>query len=114
MRRLMAMLLHNLGLQVTEAENGAQAIQFADAERFDLVITDLEMPLKDGLDLCRSIRQSALNPFTPVMIVTGNVDEDIKDSAKAAGATGILHKPLDTKKFIKAICLYAKIPTPVA
>lgn len=112
MRRLMGMLLNNLGLAVTEAENGAQAIEIADKERFDLVLTDLEMPLKNGLELCRSIRQSALNPFTPVMIVTGNFDADLKGAAKAAGVTGILHKPLDTKKFIKAICIYAKIEPP--
>jgi two-component system chemotaxis response regulator CheY len=80
---------------VTEACDGRDALARLESssERLDLVITDLYMAIMDGLTLVKAIRDSARYRFTPVVLLTTENGEDMKQRGREAGATGWLVKP---------------------
>ncbi|HZO26526.1 MAG TPA: response regulator [Chloroflexota bacterium] len=76
---------------VTVAENGQRAVELAGTNRPDVILLDLEMPVLDGFGACRQIR--AAFPRIPIVIVSGNTDEESVRTAFEAGATDYLTKP---------------------
>lgn len=99
MRSLVSQTLTEQGFAVIEAENGQMALDRLQAlARVDLVVTDLNMPILDGIGFVQKMRQLASFKFTPVLLLTTETRTDQKDKAKAAGATGWLTKPFDPGK----------------
>ena len=84
-------LLRMWGYAVTTASSAAQAVQLAEEEDFDLVITDLWMPDMDGIDLLRALKQ--MRPTLPVIIITGYSSIQTVIMAMKAGAADYLTKP---------------------
>jgi signal transduction histidine kinase len=84
--------------QVIEAVNGLQAIQKATELLPDLILLDMNMPEKDGLQVCRELRQQAATQGIPVIILTARADEETKLSALSAGANDFLTKPFSTSE----------------
>lgn len=85
----------HLGLHVTRVANGVQAVEAAKRERFDLILMDIQMPLMDGLDATRRIRQFWGPDSVPIIAMTAHVmDEDV-ESSLAAGMNDHLPKPLE-------------------
>jgi two-component system, chemotaxis family, chemotaxis protein CheY len=93
--------LTNAGYNVTEAVDGADGLQKMKSGSFDLIVTDLNMPNMDGLTMIRNLRQLPAYMGTPVIFLTTESDGDIKQQAKAAGATGWLTKPFDAENLTK-------------
>jgi two-component system, chemotaxis family, chemotaxis protein CheY len=93
--------LTNAGYNVTEAVDGADGLQKMKSGNFDLIVTDLNMPNMDGLTMIRNLRQMPAYMGTPVIFLTTESDGDIKQQAKAAGATGWLTKPFDAENLTK-------------
>ncbi|PYB70390.1 MULTISPECIES: response regulator [Rhizobium] len=93
--------LTNAGYNVTEAVDGADGLQKMKSGSFDLIVTDLNMPNMDGLTMIRNLRQLPAYMGTPVIFLTTESDGDIKQQAKAAGATGWLTKPFDADNLTK-------------
>jgi two-component system, chemotaxis family, chemotaxis protein CheY len=93
--------LTNAGYNVTEAVDGADGLQKMKSGSFDLIVTDLNMPNMDGLTMIRQLRQMPAYMGTPVIFLTTESDGDIKQQAKAAGATGWLTKPFDAENLTK-------------
>lgn len=91
--------LTNAGYQVTEAVDGTDGLAKLNAGAFDLVITDLNMPNMDGLTMIRELRKTHVG--IPVVFLTTESDGEIKQQAKAAGATGWLTKPFDPESLVK-------------
>ena len=89
--------------QVVEADDGLIALSLAKTQTFDLVITDVNMPMLDGLSLVRELRSLADYQFKPILVLTTESDPDKKKLAKAAGATGWLVKPFDPDKLLAAV-----------
>jgi CheY-like chemotaxis protein len=79
-------------MEVFSAENGAQALDAVRRVVPDVVVTDVDMPVMDGLDLCRQLRANPATRSVVVVIVTGDAWEQA-DAAKAAGCDAILPKP---------------------
>jgi two-component system chemotaxis response regulator CheY len=99
MRTLVRETLIAVGFSIVEADNGQVALEKAtQAGKFDLVITDLNMPVLDGISFVQKLRTLAAFKFTPVLLLTTETRTDQKDKAKAAGATGWLSKPFDPGK----------------
>ena len=92
-RRTVKIALTGEGHNVMEAADGAEGLAKAAAGRFDLVITDLNMPVMDGLTMIRQLRQKSAQAGLPVLFLTTESDAGVKAQAKAAGATGWLTKP---------------------
>jgi len=93
--------LTNAGYKVTEAVDGVDGLQKMKTGSFDLIVTDLNMPNMDGLTMIRNLRQMPAYMGTPVIFLTTESDGDIKQQAKAAGATGWLTKPFDADNLTK-------------
>ncbi|HET8747081.1 MAG TPA: response regulator [Ramlibacter sp.] len=85
-------VLSGKGYLVVAAENGQEALERLNTEKFDAVFTDLRMPGIDGLQVAEKIR--AAQPWTPVVIVTGYGSPASEARARAAGVSEFLHKPL--------------------
>ncbi|MBF0276326.1 MAG: response regulator [SAR324 cluster bacterium] len=97
------------GHQVTQAENGKQAYQiFAEApESFDLIITDIKMPVMDGLELLKKVHR--LDVDMPVIIITGHGDLEISIEALRLGALDFMLKPVKMKHLYLAIAKLERI-----
>jgi two-component system, NarL family, sensor histidine kinase EvgS len=93
-RALISMQLRQLGAQVWCANHGLQALDMLREHPVDLVLTDLQMPLMDGAELCQQLRATAEHKALPIYIVTADVSEQAALRLTACGCTGRLEKPL--------------------
>jgi two-component system, chemotaxis family, chemotaxis protein CheY len=95
MRRIVRSALESEGYQVAESEDGRQALNALGDVAPHLIITDVNMPEVDGISLVREIRRLPSFRFTPVLILTTESGDDMKENGRAAGATGWIVKPFD-------------------
>lgn len=103
MRQMVAFTLKNAGYEVVDAVDGMDAFDKASKRRFDLVLTDQNMPRLDGIGLTRKLRDHANFKATPILILTTESSDQMKQAGRAAGATGWLVKPFDPAKLIEVI-----------
>jgi two-component system chemotaxis response regulator CheY len=101
LRMAVRIALTGAGYTVTEANDGMEGLTKAGAQRFDMIITDLNMPRMDGLTMIREIRKSGKQTGVPIIFLTTESDDGIKGQAKAAGATGWLVKPFNADQLVK-------------
>lgn len=92
-RQVVKIALGRAGHTVVEAQDGADGLAKAKAQAFDLVITDLNMPVMNGLEMIRALRALPSFVGTPIVFLTTESDDGVKQKAKAAGATGWITKP---------------------
>lgn len=86
-------MVEKTGAQVTLANDGAEAVALAQAEHFDLVLMDLQMPVMDGFEATRLIRNAF--PDLPVIALSAAVMDEDRDRVRAAGLNAHLAKPID-------------------
>jgi CheY-like chemotaxis protein len=91
-RRLLIHHLHGSGMEVSTAENGAVALDAARRVAPDVVVTDVTMPVMDGLALCRRLRAEPSTRRVAVVIMTGDLVKQ-EAAARAAGCDAVLEKP---------------------
>jgi two-component system alkaline phosphatase synthesis response regulator PhoP len=96
-------LLTPLGFSVTTCSNGAEAIEKAVADRYDLVILDVIMPEMDGFEVCQRIRQIDSYTETPIMMLTAKSAEEDRHRGMEAGANLYLSKPISPKRLIALV-----------
>lgn len=101
LRMAVRIALTGAGYSVTEAADGADGLAQAGTRRFDLIITDLNMPRMDGLSMIREIRKSSMQAGVPIVFLTTESDDAMKAEARAAGATGWLVKPFNADQLVK-------------
>lgn len=107
-RQLVSLTVTGAGYEVLAARNGNEALQKLSESRPDLVITDLNMPDMDGIELIRKIRSLADYKFIPILMLTTEAQEEKMREGRKAGASGWIVKPFSSgqlldvlKKFIK-------------
>jgi two-component system chemotaxis response regulator CheY len=103
MRQMVSFTLKSAGYNVVEAVDGQDAFEKAQGRSFDLVLTDQNMPRMDGLSLTRKLRETAQFKTTPILMLTTESSDQMKQAGRAAGATGWLVKPFDPNKLIEVI-----------
>ena len=103
MRQMVAFTLKSAGYQVVEAVDGQDALAKTHTRGFDLVLTDQNMPRLDGIGLTRRLREQAKFKTTPILILTTESSEQMKEAGRDAGATGWIVKPFDPAKLIEVI-----------
>jgi two-component system chemotaxis response regulator CheY len=102
-RETLKMILENAGYRVLTAEDGAKGLAAAQQQRADLVITDLNMPIMDGIALIAQLRSLMAYRFTPILMLTTESQEEKKVAGRKAGATGWVVKPFDPARFIAVV-----------
>lgn len=103
MRQIVRATLANAGFAVVEAENGRDALNKLPGAKPSLVITDLNMPVMDGLSLIKSIRGQPAHQRTPILMLTTESDEGKKQEGRAVGATGWIVKPFNPERLLAII-----------
>jgi two-component system chemotaxis response regulator CheY len=102
-RQMVAMTLKSAGHIVLEAGNGAEGYDQATGNTVHAVITDLNMPVMNGIEFIRKYRQHPSSKGVPIILLTTESDETLKAEAKAAGATGWIVKPFKQDQLLAVI-----------
>jgi two-component system chemotaxis response regulator CheY len=103
MRKMVSFTLRAAGYDVEEAVDGVDALEKAKARTFDCVVTDVNMPNKDGITLIRDLRALPNYKFTPMLMLTTESGIEKKQEGKAAGATGWMVKPFNPDQLLKTL-----------
>lgn len=101
LRMAIRIALTGAGYAVAEAGDGVEGLSKANGQKFDLIVTDLNMPNMDGLTMIRELRKDPAQAGTPIIFLTTESDDAMKQQAKAAGATGWLVKPFVAEQLVK-------------
>lgn len=107
MRQMVNFTLASAGYQVVEASDGVDALAKSSGQKFDLFITDLNMPNMNGIELTRQLRAAASYRFTPIVLLTTESQQEKKIEGKTAGATGWIVKPFQVEQLlavVKKVC----------
>lgn len=100
MRKMVSFTLRGIGHEVLEATDGADALALLRGRTVDLIITDINMPNMDGIELTRRLRASASFSKTPILLLTTESDPGKKAEGRAAGATGWIVKPFKPEQLV--------------
>ena len=103
MRQMVAFTLKEAGFEVIEGCNGQDALTRVQGKTVSLVLTDLNMPVMDGMTLIRQLRAKAEFKFTPILMLTTESQQEKKLEGKAAGATGWIVKPFQPEQLLQVI-----------
>lgn len=103
MRQMVTFTLKGAGYDVVEACDGQEAFGIAQKEQFDLVLSDVNMPVMNGIELVKNLRGLADYKFTPILMLTTESSGDKKTEGKAAGATGWIVKPFNPDQLLNTI-----------
>lgn len=102
-RQAVKIALHCPEYEIAEAVDGADALAKAQAKPFGLVITDLNMPVMDGLTMIRALRKLPSYAGVPILFLTTENSDSIKHQAKSAGATGWITKPFAADQLVRVV-----------
>ncbi len=102
-RQSVSYVLEQEGYAVVQAEDGQAGVDKLDGTAFDLIITDVNMPRMDGIELVRQARAKSDYKFTPIVVLTTESQASKMDEGKAAGATGWIVKPFNTDKLLAVV-----------
>lgn len=91
------------GLSCAEASDGGEGLKKLSQERFDIVLTDINMPVMDGLKLIAAVRQPPLGLDIPIVVITTESDAKDRERALALGATRYMVKPVQAPDVIAAV-----------
>ena len=103
MRQMVSFTLKNAGFNVVEAVDGQDAFEKSSQRDYNLVLTDQNMPRLDGIGLTKKLRDNPKFKSTPILILTTESSDQMKQAGRSAGATGWLVKPFDPAKLIEVI-----------
>jgi two-component system chemotaxis response regulator CheY len=103
MRQMVAFTLKQAGYTVVEGADGREGLTRLGTQAVNLIITDLNMPVMDGMTFIRGVRGDSKFRFTPILVLTTESQEAKKQQAKAAGATGWLVKPFNPEQLLQVV-----------
>lgn len=114
MRRVLRSMLQGLGVRrIVEAEDGASGIEMLETHAPDIVLLDWLMPVIDGREFLRLVRQPKHRAaYVPILVVSGYTDRRHVAGARAAGANGVIAKPLSASTLYKALVREIVEPRP--
>jgi len=111
-RGLLRLVLEYDGCHCVEAENGAIGLSLLESQHFDIVILDNAMPVLTGMEFLKRLPHTSQNPDVPVIMVTGLLNEEIREKATRLGTYAIIGKPYDfgeLRSMVAQLC-----PSPVS
>ncbi|WP_394829518.1 response regulator [Pendulispora albinea] len=112
MRQLLVFALSRVkNLRVTEADDGVDGLRKLAAGRFDIILTDINMPIMDGLKLVKRVRTDPIHKDTPVIIITTEGAAEDRKRAIELGANAYITKPIQAPQVIAKVKELLKIAT---
>ena len=102
MRQLIAFALKRIrGVRIVEANDGVDGLKKLSSERFDLILTDINMPIMDGLKLVSLVRNDANYKSIPIVVITTEGAQEDRERALALGANDYITKPIQPTKILE-------------
>jgi two-component system chemotaxis response regulator CheY len=102
-RMSLEMLLKENSYEVISASDGAEGLSTVTNEDFDLIITDINMPNMNGLDMMKAVRALPGKKFVPILVLTTESDSDMLEKGKEYGATGWIVKPFTNEDLLATV-----------
>ncbi len=102
-RQMVGFTLKEAGYEIVEAVDGLQALEKLEGSEVNMLITDLNMPNMDGLELIRETRARPRFKFIPIIMLTTESQASKKQEGKAAGATGWIVKPFKPEQLLAVV-----------
>ena len=102
-RQVAGIALRRAGYETVEAGNGKEALPFLDAGKLNLIISDVNMPVMDGIAFVKEVKQSPTHRFTPIIMLTTESQETKKQEGQAAGAKAWVVKPFKPEQMLAAV-----------
>jgi len=102
-RQMVAFTLKGAGYTVIEAGDGKDALAKLTGNKADMVITDLNMPNMNGIELIKALRANPSYKFVPIVLLTTESQDTKKQEGKAAGATGWIVKPFKPEQLLSVV-----------
>lgn len=102
-RQMLSFTLQDAGYEVIEASDGVDALRKLKSESVQMLITDLNMPQMDGIELIREVRKNPENRFVPIIMLTTESQEQKKQAGKSAGASGWIVKPFKPEQLLRVV-----------
>ena len=102
-REVVMLTLKMAGYEATQAKDGVEALAMAQVKQYDLVLTDVNMPNMDGIELIRELRALPGYRSTPILTLTTEKELTKRHEGRAAGATGWIVKPFLPDKLIATL-----------
>lgn len=104
MRQLLVFALARVrNLRVTEADDGVDGLRKLANARFDLIVTDINMPIMDGLKLIRRVRTDPVHKDTPIIVITTEGSQEDRHRALQLGANAYITKPIQAPQVIAKV-----------
>ncbi len=102
-RQVVSIALKSNGYEVIEACDGRDALSKLDGSKIHLIISDVNMPNLDGIGLVKEVKQNPAYKFTPIMMLTTEAGDDMKQRGREAGAKAWLVKPFQPPALLAAV-----------
>jgi two-component system, chemotaxis family, chemotaxis protein CheY len=102
-RQMVVFTLKSSGYEATEAIDGIDGLEKAKSKTFDLILSDQNMPRMDGITMIKALRGMPQYKSVPILVLTTESSDTMKQQGRAAGATGWLVKPFDPQKLIEVV-----------
>ena len=103
MRQMLELALSKAGFDVVQAVDGVDGLESLELVTPDVIVTDINMPRLDGFCFIEGVRSSERHRAIPILVLTTESDNEKKERARRAGATGWIVKPFDPVKLVSAI-----------
>ena len=102
-RQVAGIALRRAGYETVEAANGKEALGLLDGNKLNLIISDVNMPVMNGVEFLKAVKQHPTSKFTPVVMLTTEAGDDLKAQGKAAGAKAWIVKPFQPQTLLDAV-----------
>jgi two-component system chemotaxis response regulator CheY len=103
LRQVVKMALSGAGYDVLEAGNGQEALKLLDGRKIHLIVSDVNMPVMDGISFLKAAKLLPNYKFTPVIMLTTEAGEEMKKQGQAAGAKAWVVKPFQPPTLLTAV-----------
>ena len=103
MRSMIKSVLEENGYQTLSAGDGAKALKILGQSTVDVIITDINMPNMDGIELIKELRRQKNSAYTPILVISTEGGENLKKAGKEAGASGWIVKPFKAETLTQAL-----------
>lgn len=103
MRQMISLTLRGAGYTVVEAQDGKDALSKLDGRKYNLIVSDVNMPNMDGISFVKAAKQLPAYKFTPVIMLTTEGSDSMKQQGKSAGVRAWITKPFQPPMLIDAV-----------
>jgi len=103
LREVVGIALKNAGYEVIEGADGQEGLNQLDGKKIHLIISDVNMPNMNGIEMVKKIKEMAEYKFTPIIMLTTESGEDLKDEGRSAGVKAWMVKPFKPEQMLDAV-----------